>query len=116
MKTTEFNIEHILPIHIVWSNTDLTKGKGYKYPKAYCINEVTAKRLAAGNYVKGTDCPITEEIAMYSEGSWYAKIVLTHPTKEDKKLSKKIQEYREAIKLLSQSGISIEELKNAGYL
>ena len=106
-----FIVDEEKPIYIVWTNTDLTEGRGGTRPIAYCVTLTTAKRLAKGKYVQGTDCPITEEIAVRNNGYWYSKVHLAHPTKEDKELDKKLQENKEILEKLKQSGLTLEDIK-----
>jgi len=75
--------------YIVWTNTDLTEGRGSEYPLAICETLSTAKRLAKGKYVMGTDCTVTEStiyrIKTDHDGyyRWFGPIQLIDPSKED---------------------------------
>lgn len=73
MNTEKVNLvaENTKDVFVVWTNTDLTEGRGAEYAYAICRLEATAKRHAKGNYVMGTDCNITKE-KMYRIGKrWY---------------------------------------------
>lgn len=71
-------------VYAVWTNTDLTEGRGQEYVQHFCKLESTARRLARGNYVMGTDSRVTEETVLFRGGQWYLpgpRIV--EPTAED---------------------------------
>ena len=59
-------------IYAVWTNEDLTEGRGREYVRYFCELEATARRLAKGGYVQGTDCRVTEETFLFQDGQWYA--------------------------------------------
>lgn len=44
----------------VYTNSDLTEGRGYHIPLALCESESTAVRLGKKKYVQGSDCPVNE--------------------------------------------------------
>jgi hypothetical protein len=91
-------------IFAVWTNIDLTEGRGNEYVRAFCELESTAKRYAKGAYVMGTDCRITKEtfLKLGTEkvnAVWYAPhglSMLADATKEDIKLEEKLKAEREA--------------------
>jgi hypothetical protein len=58
-------------VFVVWTNTDLTEGRGHEYALAVCRLESTAKRLAKKNYVMGSDCEITKEKVYFIGNRWY---------------------------------------------
>lgn len=98
----------VLPNHyVVWRNTDLTEGRGSRYPFAVCRLEATAERLAHKNDVQGTNCKITEEpvygVAGGLRGTILGPITINHGTKEDalkeeeKQKQRKQKEKRDAV-------------------
>jgi hypothetical protein len=81
----------------VWTNSDLTEGRGTQYVKHYCSLEATARRLAKGGYVMGTDCPLSQTQLFYIEGNWYAPGPLVNTGSiEDLHEEEKIKAKREA--------------------
>lgn len=73
-----------MKVFVVWSNTDLCEGRGREYAKYYTELETTARRLAKGGYVQGTDCRVTEGLLHYIDGKWYAPGPRIEPgTRED---------------------------------
>ena len=71
-------------VYAVWTNTDLTEGRGQEYVRWFCKLQSTALRLARGNYVQGTDCRVTEETILFRGGQWYAPSpMIVDPTPAD---------------------------------
>lgn len=70
-------------VYTVWTNTDLTEGRGREYPLAICEAKSTAIRLGARKYVQGTDCSVTETTLFLIDNKWYGPVTVTPPTKED---------------------------------
>lgn len=89
-------------VFTVWTNTDLTEGRGTEMPAHYCELESTAKRRAKGTYVMGTDANITVEEMIRVNGIWYAPHGLgfvDKGTPEDIESEKKLLEERIATEL-----------------
>jgi hypothetical protein len=105
---------------IVWTNTDLTEGRGREYAAAYCELEATAIRLSKGRYVHGTNCRITKETAyvgddfkIYAPGP-----LITTPTTEDKKAEEfliknrlKAEQKEKALERAKKLGLTEEEIE-----
>ena len=87
--------------YVVWTNTDLTEGRGSEYPLAICKTLSTAKRLAKDKYVMGTDCSITETTLYrirdehHSYDRWFGPVRIIEPSKEDLEKEKVIKEQEE---------------------
>lgn len=87
--------------YVVWTNSDLTEGRGAEYPLAICKTLSTAKRLAKGKYVQGTDCSITETTLyrirseQHGYDNWFGPITLVEPSKEDLEKERVIKEQEE---------------------
>jgi hypothetical protein len=102
-------------IYAVFTNTDLTEGRGSQYCCALATNEITAIRLAKGNYVQGTNAPVKKVKLIFVEpddgyGEWYAPACRIHkPNSEDIENEKKLFEKR-AKDLLLEKFKSGEEL------
>jgi len=79
-------------VFVVWTNDDLTEGRGREYPMAVCELEATANRLAKGSYVMGSDARITKEVAYYINDRWYFIGTFTPATPEDRIENVKILE------------------------
>lgn len=79
-------------VFAVWTNTDLTEGRGTEYVECYTELRSTAIRLARGNYVMGTDSRVTEELMFFKDGRWYAPgVLIIEPSQEDLREERKIE-------------------------
>lgn len=79
-------------VYAVYTNTDLTEGRGQEYVRFYCELRTTAERMARGGYVQGGDCPIREVKMPKIGGAFYlplSQASVTPPTNEDILLQKK---------------------------
>jgi len=79
-------------VFAVWTNTDLTEGRGTEYIECYTELRSTAIRLARGNYVMGTDSRVTEVTMFFKDGRWYAPgVLIIEPSQEDLREERKIE-------------------------
>jgi hypothetical protein len=71
-------------VYAVYSNRDLSEGRGAEYIKCVCEIYDTALRLGKRGYVQGTDCPITKLELFKYHGTWYRPAETpVPPTPED---------------------------------
>lgn len=118
------NITGSKKVFTVWTSTDLTEGRGTERPMAYCELEATAKRLAKGSYVQGTDAKITIDEMIRIKDIWYAPHgygFIEYGTREDVEMEKKLEEERKAAerrsKVLEKArslGLTEDEIKILG--
>ena len=97
--------------HIVYTNTDLTEGRGCEYPLYVCESLTTAKRLCEGKYVQGCNAPICSKQIYAIDGTWYGPIKLETPTKKDKVTDVKRALCETIRRKMEKAGISLEELE-----
>lgn len=97
---------------VVWSNSDLTEGKGYEYPVYICLKEATARRLSKKGYVQGADCPITKSTVFSIGSQAYGPIRLIHSTLEDDRKQKEIDKTEAAIQKAKAAGLTEEDINN----
>lgn len=70
-------------VYAVWTNTDLTEGRGREYVQYLCEKRATALRKAKKNYVMGSDSRVTE-VKLFNSGSgWYGPVNVLDPSCED---------------------------------
>ena len=87
--------------YVVWTNTDLTEGRGSEYPLAICDTLSTAKRLAKGKYAQGTDCSVTEntlyriKTGPHGFYHWFGPVRIIEPSKEDLEKEDFLREQKE---------------------
>jgi hypothetical protein len=78
-------------VYAVWTNTDLTEGRGREYVEYLCEKKSTALRKAKKNYVMGTDSRITE-VKLFNSGSgWYGPVNVIEPSSEDMKAEAQLE-------------------------
>jgi len=89
-------IQETREIYCVWTNTDLTEGRGQEYVEYFCEKEATAIRLAQKNYVQGSNSRITKSVCYKINNQWYYPSCRTvYPTVEDNKAEAKLEEERQ---------------------
>ena len=102
-------------VWVAWTNTDLTEGRGYRYPLAVCESETTADRLGQKKYVMGSACPVTKEVAVRVHGSGWLVPGAIHPeTDEDKKARAILEARRAAVQKAKDAGLTDEEITALG--
>ena len=82
--------------YAVWSNTDLTEGRGYQYAKYICYIEATAIRLSKGAYVMGSDASVTEIELIMHNNHWCGPVYIHGPNTTDTEMEKKLELKRKA--------------------
>lgn len=109
------------PIYVVWTNTDLTEGRGDQIPIAYALSPTTAKRLAHKSGVHGCDADVRQFEAILHGGRWCAPVRLELPSPEDREEDAKMARAEAAraakaaaIEKARSLGMTEEELKALG--
>jgi hypothetical protein len=86
-----------IKLYAVWTNTDLTEGRGQEYVQYFCKLESTARRLARGNYVMGSDSRVSEETWILKGNTWYAPYArIVQPSTVDLEEERKLEVQRKA--------------------
>jgi hypothetical protein len=98
-------------IYVVWTNTDLTEGRGKQIPIAYSVSMRCALRLAKGKGVMGSDADVRSFTADLRNGYVCAPVQLVEPTKKDIDLDDNDARRQSAIDKALQLGVSEDELK-----
>jgi hypothetical protein len=105
-------------VYAVWTNTDLTEGRGREYVEYLCEKRATALRKAKRNYVMGTDSRVTEEKLFNSGSGWYGPVRVIEPSQEDLRVEEQLvaeQKAKDAkqaaITKAKQLGLSDEDIK-----
>ena len=100
-------------VWVAYTNTDCTEGRGRDVPIAVCEKEATAKRLAKGKYVQGSDGPVRPIDVAQIEGRWYfpsAAVNVILATKEDDQAQAKIDATKVAIDRAKAAGLTDDEI------
>jgi hypothetical protein len=98
----------------VYTNTDLTEGRGREYPTHVCESWATAHRLGKGGYVQGTNCPVQKHACFQIGGQWFGPVHINAPTKEDDAVQARHDARHKAIKKAYDAGLTDDDLKALG--
>lgn len=97
-------------VFVVYTNTDLTEGRGAQTPIHTCWSRATARRLAKGVGVMGGDGDIREHAAYCIKDRWYAPCKIIGPTKEDEQQDKAEMVKAKAVEKAKSAGLSDEDI------
>ena len=96
-----------------YTNTDCTEGRGCDVPIAVCLSEVTARRLARGRYIQGSDGPVRAVELLEINGGWYAPSTafsVMSSTREDDKEQARLDAKHEALEKARAAGLTDADL------
>lgn len=96
---------------VLWTNTDLTEGRGVQKPLAVCESEATAIRLGKKNGVMGSDCEITKVNIFRFNNMWYGPVHLITQSIDDKLKQNKIDAKNKAIAKAKAAGLTEDDIK-----
>lgn len=94
----------------VFRNSDLTEGRGFEQVCYLCKLETTAKRLASGTNVQGSDGRVLPVSLFKHDGRLYGPIQLEMPTTADEREQERLDEWREVLAKAEQLGLSRDEI------
>lgn len=97
-------------VFVVWTNTDLTEGRGGQVPIAICETEATAKRLAKGKGLMGSNADVKEFEAIKYKNSWCGPFQIILATADDKLMQHLVDEHKAVIAKARSLDLSEEEL------
>lgn len=98
------------PVWVAWTNTDLTEGRGERYPLCVANTPETAARVGRRNGVMGSDCEVTEERAYRIGRRWYVPGRIMAATAEDLQKVKIREAREEAESRARKAGLSDEDI------
>ena len=96
-----------------YTNTDCNEGRGCDVPIAVCLSEVTARRLARGRYIQGSDGPVRAVELLEINGGWYAPSIafsVMSSTREDDKEQARLDAKHEALEKARAAGLTDADL------
>lgn len=108
-----FEVKDHVDVYVVYSNRDLTEGRGEEYPMAVCTHKSTAMRLGKNGYVQGSDCPIEKRRAVKVGGLAFfpaSAVHIHHPTAEDLNLEKRWATREAVLKKLRDAGLTEQDI------
>lgn len=103
-------------LYAVVSNSDLTEGRGRPVFIAYCKAEATAKRLAKGKGVMGTDADIRMielvPSSMFSVPLIPVSVInIEYPTKEDEAEQLRRDKFEACLQKAVEAGLTHDEIE-----
>jgi hypothetical protein len=104
-------------IYVVFTNTDLTEGRGIQVPIAWSRNKYTAQRLAKGSGVQGSNADLHLAVTEFIRGKEYIKVdyvPLQSPSKEDEIKQKQMEDRDELVAKMKALGVTDEMLQGLG--
>lgn len=104
-------IQETKTVWVAWTNTDLTEGRGFVVPKAVCELETTAIRVGRRGSVMGSDCHVSEALAVKIKNQWYVPGIIIPAKKADKALQKEADAKREVIAKAKAAGLTDDDIK-----
>lgn len=109
---TTLEVTHTQKAWAVYTNTDLTEGRGRQVLVHLCDIEATARRLSKGIGVQGGDGDVAPVTMYYTDKGILGPVMLTYPTESDihsqkaiDAVAEKMREIKEIENLLLNSGI-----------
>lgn len=104
---------HSITIWVVYTNDDLTEGRGREFVKHFCKTEATATRLAKNGYVQGADCPVFPVEAQVVGGRAFLPISIISiipPSAEDEATQRRIDGHKLAMEKARSLGLSDDDI------
>lgn len=97
-------IQESKSVWVAWTNTDCTEGRGYSVPLHVAESYEAALRLGRRGSVQGSDCDVSECVAVKVNNTWLVPGRIAYENEQDKK-DGRLREAREA---------ALEKAKKAG--
>ena len=94
----------------VYTNTDLTEGRGREYAKHLCETQATAIRKAKGAGVQGSNARVREVEIIKHLNSWYGPVNIEHPTADDVAEQTKLSIKLAAINKAKELGLTDDDI------
>ena len=104
-------------LYVVFTNTDLTEGRGWQHPIGYSFNEYTALRFAKNKGVMGSDAHVNGYSTLIVDGKEYVSVGLLNiqrPEQADIDKERADKKRKETITRLLDAGVDPEDLKTLG--
>lgn len=98
-------------IYVVWTNTDLTEGRGHQIPIGYAESPTTAARLADKRGVMGSNAEVQRFEAIKHNGYWCAPVGIERPSEHDKVIDEANSRKAAALEKARQLGLTDEDLE-----
>lgn len=111
---TDITITDTKEVWVVYTNIDLTEGRGYQYPIHVCGSPATAARMAIRKGVQGSDAHVHKEIAVKVRGSWLAPVSIIEPNDADRRADALNAERLRVMDKARAAGLTDDEIRMLG--
>ncbi|UWH29727.1 hypothetical protein KW556_08655 [Aeromonas veronii] len=111
---TDITITDTKEVWVVYTNTDLTEGRGHEYPIHVCGSPATAARMATRKGVQGSDANVSKEIAVKVRGSWLAPVSIIEPNDADRRADALNAERLRIMDKARAAGLTDDEIRMLG--
>jgi len=107
-------IQDSKPVWVAWTNTDCTEGRGYRVPLHVAESYEAALRLGRRGSVQGSDCDVSECVAVKVNNTWLIPGRIAPEDGTDKK-ARLVREAKElALENARKAGLSEDDIKILG--
>jgi len=110
MKLVSKDCIGVTTLYEVSTDSNLTEGRDWKVHVAFCASPTTAKRLARGIGVQGTDGYVDEVTVYYINGRWHAPIIIKYSSHDDIVQDELDNRRQAALEKARAAGLTDEEL------
>jgi uncharacterized protein (DUF2126 family) len=97
-------------VWVAWTNTDCTEGRGKEVVEYVCETEATARRLGKQRYIQGTNCPISESIAVKVNNKWLIDGSIQVATTADVLMQNKLDKHKMVLEKARAAGLTDEDI------
>jgi Mg-chelatase subunit ChlI len=94
----------------VYTNTDLTEGRGLEYVKHLCEIQSTAIRKAHRAGVQGSNASVREVELVKHFNNWYGPVNIEQPTEDDIAEQTKLSIKLDAVKKAKELGLTDDNI------
>ena len=113
---TDITITDTKEVWVVYTNSDLTEGRGHQYPIHVCGSPATAERMAIRKGVQGSDANVSKMTAVKVRGSWLAPVEIVKANDKDRQLDEQNKMRKLAREKAKAAGLSDDDIKLLGGL
>ena len=104
------DIENTKTVWVAWANTDRIEGRGYQYPYAVAESYEAADRLGKGSGVQGSNCHVTENLAVKINNQWLVPGRIFEESSEDKNKRDRREAKESVLKKARDFGLTDDEI------
>lgn len=106
----KIEIQDSKTVWVAWSNTDRTEGRGRQYPAHVAASREAAIRLGLNGGVQGSNCEVSQAVAVRINNTWLVPGVIEPESAEDAK-RRSVREAKEAVMAKAkEAGLTDEDI------